>query len=162
MRVWLIKTITVKIKIFFIQNINYMALFPKKTKFRKAQKGKVSKLPAVRGITLDKGGYALIALEPGRINVKQLEAARVALNRKIKKYGPMWIRVFPNVPVTKKPAEMRMGQGKGPVEYWIFRLRTNRIIFEIGHQIPRTIALAGLRCASFKLNVKTAILEATA
>jgi large subunit ribosomal protein L16 len=134
-------------------------LQPKKRTFAKAHKGKVSKLPAVRGITLNNGKYGLVALEPGRITNKEIEAARVTLNRKIKKYGALWIRIFPNVPVTKKPAEMRMGQGKGPVTTWIARVRTNKVLIEVSRMVPEAIAMAGLRAASFKLSVLTKIIK---
>jgi large subunit ribosomal protein L16 len=96
-------------------------LQPKKRNYPKAQKGKVSFLPAVRGIQCAPGinsnfsNFGLIALEPGRINNKQIEAARVAINRKIKRYGKLRFKIFPDIPVTKKPLEMRMGQGKGPI-----------------------------------------------
>jgi len=134
-------------------------LQPKKRKFPKAHKGKVSKKIAVRGITITHGKYGIIALEPGRIDAKEIEAARVALNRKIKKYGALWIRIFPNIPVTKKPAEMRMGQGKGPVITWIARVRTNKILMEVSKTVPEPIAIAGLRAASFKFSVKTKIIK---
>lgn len=134
-------------------------LKPKKTKYMKAQKGKVTG-KAVRGIIIRNGGYGLIAQEPGRIDAKEIEAARVAINRRIKKINvpnKLWIRIFPNVPVTKKPTEVRMGQGKGPVDRWICRVKENRVLIEIGKEIPDAIAKNALKAASHKISVLTKI-----
>ena len=105
-------------------------LQPKRTKFRKAHKGRIHG-KATGGTKLDFGAYGLKALEPERITARQIEAARRALTRHMKRAGRVWIRVFPDVPVSKKPAEVRMGSGKGAPEYWVGRVKPGRIMFEI-------------------------------
>ena len=105
-------------------------LQPKKTKYRKAFKGKI-KGEAKGGTTLNFGSYGLKAMEPERITARQIEAARRAITRHIKRQGRLWIRVFPDVPVSKKPAEVRQGKGKGSVEYWAARVKPGRILFEL-------------------------------
>src|SRR5262245_24540671 len=103
---------------------------PKKTKYRKAHKGRI-RGEAKGGYTLNFGEYGLKALQPERVTARQIEAARRAISRYVKRTGRLWIRVFPDVPVTKKPAEVRMGSGKGSVEYWACRVKPGRIMFEI-------------------------------
>src|SRR6201999_723704 len=105
-------------------------LQPKRTKFRKAHKGRIKGI-ATSGNTLDFGQYGLKAMEPDRVTARQLEAARRALTRHMKRAGRVWIRVYPDVPVSKKPAEVRMGSGKGAPEFWVTRIKPGRIIFEI-------------------------------
>src|ERR1700760_4500753 len=103
---------------------------PKKTKFRKAFKGRIHG-NAKGGFTLNFGEYGLKALEPERVTARQIEAARRAISRHVKRAGRLWIRIFPDVPVTRKPAEVRMGSGKGSVEFWVARVKPGRIMFEI-------------------------------
>src|SRR5207344_2115934 len=103
---------------------------PKKTKYRKAHKGRI-RGSAKGGYTLNFGEYGLKALQPERVTARQIEAARRAISRYVKRVGRMWIRIFPDVPVTKKPAEVRMGSGKGSVEFWACRVKPGRIMFEI-------------------------------
>lgn len=133
-------------------------LQPKKRKYPKAQKGKVKGI-ATRGIKLIYGKYGLVALEPGRIDSKQIEAVRITINRKIKKYGKMWIRIFPNIPVTKKPTEVRMGQGKGAIDRWISRVKINKILVELSEKIPEPIAITALKSAQFKFSILTKIIK---
>ena len=133
-------------------------LQPKRTKYRKMQKGRIKGI-AIRGIKLNFGAYGIVACEPGRITSNQIEATRVSLNRKIKQYGRLWIRIFPSIPITKKPAQVRMGQGKGTVDHWVARVKPNRVLFEISQSIPRPIALLALKSASHKLPVLTKIIE---
>lgn len=132
-------------------------LQPKKTKFRKAQKGRIHGV-ATRGNTLCFGHYGLVACEPARVSSQQIEATRVALNRHIRNYGSLWVRIFPNVPVTRKAAQVRMGQGKGAVDRWICRIRPQRVLFEISQSIPEAIAKKALRSASHKLPITTKII----
>src|SRR5208337_2363067 len=103
---------------------------PKRTKFRKAHKGRIHG-NAKGGFTLNFGEYGLKALEPERVTARQIEAARRAISRHVKRVGRLWIRIFPDVPVTRKPAEVRMGSGKGSVEFWVARVHPGRILFEI-------------------------------
>ena len=103
-------------------------------------------------------GHYLIACEAGRIDSKQIESSRITLNRKIKKYGKLVIKIFPNVPVTKKPAEVRMGQGKGAVDRWICRIRPQRILFRIPATIPKAIAYNALTATGKKLPLKTKVI----
>jgi large subunit ribosomal protein L16 len=130
-------------------------LQPKKTKFRKAFKGRISG-DAKGGTALNFGAYGLKALEPERITARQIEAARRAITRHIKRQGRLWIRVFPDVPVSKKPAEVRQGKGKGAVEYWAARVAPGRIMFEIDG-VPDDVAREALRLGAAKLPVKTRI-----
>ena len=130
-------------------------LQPKKTKFRKAFKGRISG-NAKGGTALNFGSYGLKAMEPERITARQIEAARRAITRHIKRQGRLWIRVFPDVPVSKKPAEVRQGKGKGAVEYWAARVHPGRIMFEIDG-VPDDVAREALRLGAAKLPVKTRI-----
>src|ERR1700761_2195791 len=111
---------------------------PKKTKYRKQHKGRVSGA-AKGGYSLSFGQFGLKAVTPNRITARQIEAARRAISRHVKRSGRMWIRIFPDVPVTRKPAEVRMGSGKGGVEYWVARVEAGRIMFEIDG-VPETVA----------------------
>jgi large subunit ribosomal protein L16 len=126
---------------------------PKKTKFRKAFKGRIHG-HATSCNTLDYGAFGLKALEPDRLTARQIEAARRALARGMKRAGRIWIRVFPDVPVSKKPAEVRMGSGKGSTEYWAARVKPGRVIFEIDG-VNRSIAEQSLSLAAAKLPIKT-------
>lgn len=128
-------------------------LQPKRTKFRKKQKGRVKGI-AQRGHTISFGSFAIKALEPGWITSRQIEAARIAMTRAMKREGKVWIRIFPDKPVTKKPAEVRMGKGKGAPEYWVAPVRPGVILFESGG-IPEELARESLRLASQKLPIKT-------
>ncbi len=126
---------------------------PKKTKYRKMHKGRIKGV-AKGGSSLNFGQYGLKALEPERVTARQIEAARRAISRYVKRVGRMWIRIFPDVPVTKKPAEVRMGSGKGSVEFWAARVKPGRIIFEIDGVDEKTAREAFER-ASAKLPIKT-------
>ncbi len=128
-------------------------LQPKRTKYRKKQKGRVKGI-AQRGHTIAFGNFALKTLEPGWINSRQIEAARIAMTRYMKREGQVWIRIFPDKPVTKKPAEVRMGKGKGAPEYWVATIRPGRILFEVTG-VNMATAQEALRLASQKLPVKT-------
>jgi large subunit ribosomal protein L16 len=128
-------------------------LQPKRTKFRKAFKGRIHGV-ATSGQTLAFGEYGLKALEPDRVNARQIEAARRALTRFMKRAGRVWIRVFPDVPVSKKPIEVRMGKGKGNPEIWVVRVKPGRILFEVDG-IPQAVAREALQLAAAKLPVKT-------
>jgi len=130
-------------------------LQPARTKFRKAHKGRIKGV-ATSGANLDFGQFGLKAMEPDRVTARQLEAARRALTRHMKRSGRVWIRVYPDVPVSKKPAEVRMGSGKGAPEFWVTRVKPGRIIFEIGgvnHQIAKEALLLG----AAKLPIKTRV-----
>ena len=127
-------------------------LSPKRTKFRKQFKGRISGL-AKGGSNIDFGQYALKAIEPERVTARQIEAARRALTRHMKRQGRVWIRIFPDVPVTKKPTEVRMGKGKGSVEYWAAKVKPGRIMFEIDG-VDEATAMEALRLAAMKLPVK--------
>ena len=126
---------------------------PKRTKYRKAHKGRISGA-AKGGSSLAFGQYGLKAMQPERITARQIEAARRAISRHVKRVGRMWIRIFPDVPVTKKPAEVRMGSGKGGVEFWAARVEPGRILFEIDG-VPEAIAREAFERASAKLPIKT-------
>ena len=128
-------------------------LMPKKVKYRKMQRGRM-KGKAWRGSSLTFGEYGLKALDPAWITARQIEAARVAIARFMKKSGKMWIRIFPDKPYTKKPAETRQGKGKGPVEGWVVVVRPGRILFEI-EGLPRAEAEEALRLAGSKLPIRT-------
>ena len=132
-------------------------LQPKKTKYRKAFKGKIHG-NAKGGTTLNFGSYGLKAMEPERITARQIEAARRAITRHIKRQGRLWIRVFPDVPVSKKPAEVRQGKGKGSPDYWAMRVAPGRILFEIDG-VPRDVAEEAFALASAKLPIKTKFVE---
>jgi large subunit ribosomal protein L16 len=128
-------------------------LQPKKTKYRKAHKGRMHGA-AKGGSDLDFGSFGLKAMEPERITARQIEAARRALTRHIKRQGKVWIRVFPDVPVSKKPLEVRMGSGKGSPEYWVCRVKPGRIMFEV-EGIAETLAREAFELAAAKLPMKT-------
>mgnify|MGYP002635641377 FL=1 len=132
-------------------------LQPKKTKFRKAFKGRIHGT-ASSGATLAFGQFGLKALEPERVTARQIEAARRALTRYMKRAGRVWIRVFPDVPVSKKPIEVRMGKGKGTPEVWVCRVKPGRILFEVDG-ITQAIAKEALTLAAAKLPVKTRFIE---
>ena len=128
-------------------------LMPKKTKFRKQHKGRIHGV-AKGGSELAFGSFGLKAMSPERVTARQIEAARRAITRHMRRMGKLWIRVFPDVPVTKKPAEVRMGKGKGAVEYWVAVVKPGRIMFEVG-VVPISVAKEALRLAAQKLPVKT-------
>ena len=130
---------------------------PKKTKFRKAHKGRIRGV-ASSGATLSFGQFGLKALEPERITARQIEAARRALTRHMKRSGRVWIRVFPDVPVSKKPLEVRMGSGKGTPELWVARVKPGRILFEIDG-VSVEVAKESLALAAAKLPMKTRFIE---
>ena len=130
-------------------------LQPMRTKFRKAHKGRIHGV-ATSAVDLAFGQYGLKAIEPERVTARQIEAARRAITRQMKRQGRVWIRVFPDVPVTDKPAEVRMGKGKGSVEYWAARVHPGRIMFEIDG-VPDDVAREALRLGAAKLPVKTRI-----
>ena len=130
-------------------------LQPKRTKFRKAHKGRI-KGDAKGGTELNFGTYGLKADEPERITARQIEAARRAMNRYMKRQGRIWIRIFPDVPVTQKPTEVRMGKGKGSVEYWAAKVKPGRIMFELDG-VTEPVAREALRLGAMKLPIKTRI-----
>ena len=132
-------------------------LQPKKTKYRKAHKGRIHGL-ATSGATLSFGEYGLKAMEPDRITARQIEAARRAMTRHMKRSGRVWIRIFPDVPVSKKPIEVRMGKGKGTPELWVCRVKPGRIMFEIDG-VPETLAREAFGLAAAKLPIKTRFVE---
>ena len=132
-------------------------LQPKRTKFRKQFKGRIHGL-AKGGTNLDFGAFGLKAMEPDRVNARQIEAARRAITREMKRAGRVWIRVFPDVPVTSKPTEVRMGKGKGAVDYWAARVKPGRIMFEIDG-VSEEIAREALRLGAAKLSVKTRFVQ---
>ncbi len=132
-------------------------LQPTRTKYRKAHKGRIHGI-TTRGAILNYGAYGLKAMEPERIIGKQIEAARVALTRYMKRTGKVWLRIFPNIPVSKKPTEVRMGKGKGAPEYWACRVKPGRIIFEIDGVDEATARIA-LYKASAKLPIKTKFIK---
>jgi len=128
-------------------------LQPTKTKFRKAHKGRIHGV-ATSGASLSFGEYGLKALEPDRVTARQIEAARRAMTRHMKRSGRVWIRVFPDVPVSKKPLEVRMGSGKGTPELWVARVKPGRILFEVDG-VPIQLAREALALAAAKLPIKT-------
>ena len=130
-------------------------LQPKKTKFRKTHKGRIHGV-AKCGTDLAFGQYALKATEPERVTARQIEAARRAITREMKRQGRVWIRIFPDVPVTKKPTEVRMGKGKGSVEFWAARVKPGRIVFEIDG-VPEDVAKEALRLGAMKLPIMTRV-----
>src|SRR5690349_7861215 len=130
-------------------------LQPNRTKFRKAHKGRI-RGTAKAGTILNFGEYGLKALEPERVTARQIEAARRAITREMKRAGRVWIRIFPDVPVSKKPTEVRMGSGKGAPEYWVARVKPGRVMFEIDG-VPDNIARESLRLGAAKLPIKTRI-----
>ena len=127
-------------------------LQPKRTKFRKAQKGRIHG-KAKSGASINFGTYGLKAQAAGRITARQIEAARRAITRHMKRAGRVWIRIFPDVPVSQKPTEVRMGKGKGTPEYWMARVKPGRIMFEIDG-VPETVAYRALELGAAKLPIK--------
>ena len=130
---------------------------PKKTKFRKAHKGRIHGT-ATSGATLSFGQFGLKAMEPDRVTARQIEAARRALTRHMKRAGRVWIRVFPDVPVSKKPAEVRMGSGKGAPEYWVAKVKPGRILFEIDG-VDLATAMEAMRLGQAKLSIATKFVQ---
>lgn len=128
-------------------------LSPKRVKWRKVQKGRM-RGKAYRGSNVSFGEYGLIATEPGRITARQIEAARIAMTRYIRRGGKVWIRIFPHKPITKKPAETRMGKGKGSPEYWVAVVKPGRVLYEMDG-VPREVAEEAFRLAGHKLPVGT-------
>ena len=131
-------------------------LSPKKTKYRKQFKGKIHGV-AKSGFTLNFGSYGLKSVEPERITARQIEAARRAITRHIKRQGRLWIRIFPDVPVSSKPAEVRMGSGKGSPEFWVCRVKPGRVLFELDG-VPGHIAKVAFERAAEKLPIKTKVI----
>jgi large subunit ribosomal protein L16 len=132
-------------------------LSPKRTKYRKAHKGRIHGT-AKGGTTLNFGAYGLKAVEPARITARQIEAARRAITRAMKRAGRVWIRIFPDVPVSSKPTEVRMGKGKGAPEFWAARVKPGRIMFEIDG-VPEDIAREALRLGAAKLPIRTRFIQ---
>ena len=132
-------------------------LSPKRTKFRKQHKGRIHGL-AKGGTDLNFGSYGLKATEPERITARQIEAARRAMTRHMKRQGRVWIRIFPDVPVTQKPTEVRMGKGKGSVEYWAAKVKPGRVMFEIDG-VTEPVAREALRLAAMKLPIKSRFVQ---
>ena len=132
-------------------------LMPKRVKYRRVQRGRM-KGKATRGNVINYGEFGLVAQEPGWITSNQIEAARVAMNRYMKRGGKVWIKIFPDKPVTKKPAETRMGSGKGAPEYWVAVVKPGRVLFEMGG-IDEGLAKEALRLAGHKLPIKTKIIS---
>jgi large subunit ribosomal protein L16 len=132
-------------------------LSPKRTKFRKGHKGRIHGA-AKGGTSLNFGAYGLKAMEPARITARQIEAARRAITRHMKRVGKVWILIFPDVPVSRKPAEVRMGSGKGTPEYWVCRVHPGRIMFELDG-VPKQLAHEAFTLASAKLPIKTRVVS---
>ena len=132
-------------------------LLPKRVKYRRQQRGRLTG-KATRGNTVTYGEYGLVALDPAWITSNQIEAARIAMTRYTKRGGQVWIKIFPDKPVTQKPAETRMGSGKGSPEYWVAVVKPGRVMFEIAG-VPEDIAREALRLASHKLPIKTKIVK---
>ena len=132
-------------------------LSPKRTKFRKAHKGRIHGT-AKGGTTLNFGAYGLKAVEPARVTARQIEAARRAITRHMKRVGKVWIRIFPDVPVSRKPAEVRMGSGKGTPEYWVCRVHPGRIMFEMDG-VPKQLAHEAFALAAAKRPIKTRVVS---
>ena len=132
-------------------------LMPKRTKYRKRQRGRM-KGKAQKGSTISFGDHAIKAVEVGKISSRQIEAARVAITRKVKRGGKLWIRIFPDTPFTKKAAETRMGKGKGNPEGWVAIIKPGRILFELAG-VEYDVAKEALKMASFKLPIKTKIVS---
>jgi large subunit ribosomal protein L16 len=132
-------------------------LQPTRTKFRKAHKGRIKGI-ATSGTDLAFGQYGLKAMEPDRVTARQIEAARRAMTRHMKRLGRVWIRIYPDVPVSKKPLEVRMGSGKGTPEYWVCRVKPGRIMFELDG-VPVQLAKEALALAAAKLPIKTRFVQ---
>ena len=128
-------------------------LMPKRVKYRRVHRGRLTGT-ASRGTTVTHGDFGLQALEPAWITSNQIEAARIAMTRYIKRGGQVWIKIFPDKPITKKPAEVRMGSGKGAVEYWVAVVKPGRVMFEIGG-VSEELAREAMRLAGHKLPIKT-------
>ncbi len=131
-------------------------LMPKRVKWRKQQRGRMTG-KALRGADISFGEYALQALEPGWVSARQIEAARRAIVREMRRRGKIWIRIFPDHPYTRKPPETRMGKGKGSVEYWVAVVKPGRIMFEVAG-LPEEIAKEALHQAAYKFSIKTKVL----
>lgn len=129
-------------------------LSPRRVKFRKQQKGRMSGKPATRGASIAFGDYALIALQPGLVTARQIEAARIAINRHCRREGQLFLRIFPDKPISTKPLETRMGKGKGAPEYWAAKLQPGRVMYELDGVSEKT-AREAFRLASHKLPIKT-------
>ena len=125
---------------------------PKKTRYRKVQRGTLKGRSRARKVVF--GEYALVAVEPGKLSARQIEAARVTMNRKLKKIGELFLRVFPDKPITKKPAETRMGKGKGNPEFWVCVVKRGKVLFEV-KDLDRETAKKVLQSASYKIPMKT-------
>ena len=132
-------------------------LMPKRVKWRKQMRGRM-KGKAQRGAEVHFGDYGIQALEPAWVSARQIEAARRAIVHALKRRGKIWIRIFPDKPITQKPAETRMGKGKGAVEYWAAVVRPGRVMFEVGGGLPEDVAKAALRLAQYKLPIRTKII----
>ena len=128
-------------------------LMPKRVKYRRVQRGRL-KGKAMRGNTISNGDYGLVALEPAWITANQIEAARIAMTRYIKRGGKVWIKIFPDKPITEKPAETRMGSGKGSPEYWVAVVKPGRVMFEMSG-VSVDVAREAMRLAGHKLPIKT-------
>jgi large subunit ribosomal protein L16 len=133
-------------------------LMPKRVKYRKQMRGRM-KGKASRGAEVHFGDFGLQALEPGWVTARQIEAARRVMVRQMRRRGKVWIRVFPDKPITKRAAESRMGKGKGNVEFWVAVAKPGRVLFEIGGGVPEDVAKDALRLAAYKLAIKTQIIQ---
>jgi large subunit ribosomal protein L16 len=133
-------------------------LMPKRVKYRKQMRGRM-KGKASRGTEVHFGDFGLQAVEPGWVTARQIEAARRVMVRFMRRRGKVWIRVFPDKPITKRAAESRMGKGKGNVEFWVAVAKPGRVLFEIGGGVPEDVAREALRLAAYKLAVKTQIIQ---
>ena len=132
-------------------------LMPKRVKWRKQMRGRM-KGKAQRGAEVTFGDWGLQALEPGWVTARQIEAARRAIVRAMRRRGKIWIRIFPDKPITRKPAETRMGKGKGNVEFWAAVVKPGRVMFEVGGGLPDDFAIEALRLAQYKLSIRTKII----
>jgi large subunit ribosomal protein L16 len=132
-------------------------LMPKRVKYRKQMRGRM-KGKALRGAEVQLGEFGLQALEPGWITARQIEAARRAIVHSLKRRGKIWVRIFPDKPITKRAAESRMGKGKGNVEFWVAVVRPGRIMIEVGGGLPEDIAKEALRLAQYKFSIKTKVI----
>ena len=133
-------------------------LMPKRVKYRKQMRGRM-RGKASRGAEVHFGDFGLQAIEPGWVTARQIEAARRVMVRHMRRRGKVWIRVFPDKPITKRAAESRMGKGKGNVEFWVAVAKPGRVLFEVGGGVPEDVAKEALRLAAYKLSVKTQIIQ---
>ena len=133
-------------------------LMPKRVKYRKQMRGRM-RGKASRGAEVHFGDFGLQAVEPGWVTARQIEAARRVMVRSMRRRGKVWIRVFPDKPITKRAAESRMGKGKGNVEFWVAVAKPGRVLFEVGGGVPEDIAKEALRLAAYKLGIKTQIIQ---